>query len=226
MVKAFTDVPNILSSLGQLQRLVDRLYVRHVELMPRFSTIIESELSRHQLRTVIFSVDVPTPLRRIHRTLMDFIKVCVRDLRTCSSSGKQADDHNEEMVHVPWTTTQLEKRLRDRRGQVSDKQQRLLNDAASLREILQMSENMDAATVLARMQVLKNDRTVVEEHSGWLMSPSFNRVMEDLLSVAGITNGKGDPKKYMVPAKWNVLSDVLKEIKNIPLQKKEYVNCR
>ncbi|CAO4365151.1 unnamed protein product [Caenorhabditis nigoni] len=222
MVKAFTDVPNVLSSLGQLQRLVDRLYIRHVELMPRFSSIIETELNRYQLKTAIFSVDVPTALRRVHRTLIEFIKVCVRDLRTSSLSGKQTDEPVEEMIHVPWATTQLEKRLRDRRGNISEKQQRLLNDVASLREILQLSENMDVATVLSRLQVLKNDRTVLEEHSGWLLSPSFNRIMEDLLTIAGVTNGKGDSKKFAVPAKWTVLAEVLREIKNIPLEKKEY----
>ncbi|EGT51508.1 hypothetical protein CAEBREN_09583 [Caenorhabditis brenneri] len=222
MVKAFTDVPNTLSSLGQLQRLVDRLYVRHVELMPRFSNIIETELNRYQLKTAIFSVDVPTPLRRVHRTLIEFIKVCVRDLRTSSTSGKQSDDQNEEMVHVPWATTQLEKRLRDRRGHISEKQQRLLNDLASLREILQLSENMDVATVLSRLQMLKNDRTVLEEHSGWLLSPSFGRIMEDLLTIAGVTNGKGDQKKFSTPAKWTVLAEVLREVKNIQLEKKDY----
>ncbi|EFO85956.1 hypothetical protein CRE_02256 [Caenorhabditis remanei] len=224
MVKAFTDVPNTLSSLGQLQRLVDRLYVRHVELLPRFSNIIETELNKYQLKTAIFSVDVPTPLRRVHRTLIEFIKVCVRDLRTSSLAGKHADDQLEEMVHVPWASTLLEKRLRDRRGNISEKQQRLLNDVASLREILQLSENMDVATVLSRLQVLKNDRTVLEEHSGWLLSPSFNRIMEDLLTIAGVTNGKGDPKKFSVPAKWTVLTEVLREIKNIQLEKKEYKN--
>ncbi|CAI2341167.1 unnamed protein product [Caenorhabditis sp. 36 PRJEB53466] len=225
MVKAFTDVPNTLSSLGQLQRLVDRLYVRNVELMPRFSNIIETELQRHQLRTAIFSVDVPTPLRRIHRALIDFIKVCIRDLRTCSTSGKQADEQNEDMAHVPWATTRLEKRLRDRRGHISDKQQRLLNDVASLRSVLEMSENMDAATVIAELRRLKNDPIVLEEHSGWLMSSSFNRIMEDLLAMAGVTNGKGDLKKFAVPAKWNVLAEVINEIKNIPLEKREYMDC-
>lgn len=223
-VKAFTDFPNSLSSLGQLQRLVDRLYIRHVELMPRFSSIIESELNRYQLKTAIFSVDVPTPLRRVHRTIIEFIKVCVRDLRTCSTSGKQTDEQNEEMIHVPWAATRLEKRLHDRRGHISEKQQRLLNDVASLREILQLSENMDVATVLSRLQVLKNDRTVLEEHSGWLLSPSFNRIMEDLLTIAGVTNGKADYKKFATPAKWTVLSEILREIKMLPVEKKDRGN--
>ncbi|CAI5441800.1 unnamed protein product [Caenorhabditis angaria] len=216
MVKAFTDNPNSISSLGQLQRLVDRLYVRHVELLPRFSHSIESELSRYQLRSAVFSVDVSSSMRRVHRTLVEFIKVCIRDLRACSTSGKEEKLENEEMVHVPWATTQLETRLKNRRGHLTEKQSRLLLDATSLREILQMSENLDGASVLARLTALKNDPKVLEEHSGWLHSPSFSRIMEELQNTCGVQNGKGDFKKFAAPSKWNVLAEVLKEIKLIP----------
>ncbi|CAB3403951.1 unnamed protein product [Caenorhabditis bovis] len=223
MVKAFTDNPNVISSLGQLQRLIDRLYIRHVELLPRFSSTIETELNKYQLRSAVFSVEVVPAMRRIHRALMDFIKVCIRDLRTCSASGKQTGEENEEMIHVPWAPTQLEKRLKNRKGFISDKQQRLINDAGFLREILQMSENLDPATVYARLQALKNDKTVLEGHSGWLLSPSFSRIMEDLQILCGISiAGKGDLSKFVQPAKWNVLAQVLEEIKRIPLESKDY----
>ncbi|CAB3403943.1 unnamed protein product [Caenorhabditis bovis] len=223
MVKAFTDNPNVISSLGQLQRLIDRLYIRHVELLPRFSSTIETELNKYQLRSAVFSVEVVPAMRRIHRALMDFIKVCIRDLRTCSASGKQTGEENEEMIHVPWAPTQLEKRPKNRKGFISDKQQRLINDAGFLREILQMSENLDPATVYARLQALKNDKTVLEGHSGWLLSPSFSRIMEDLQILCGISiAGKGDLSKFVQPAKWNVLAQVLEEIKRIPLESKDY----
>ncbi|CAD6192574.1 unnamed protein product [Caenorhabditis auriculariae] len=225
LVKAFTDLPSAVSSLGQLQRLVDRLYVKHVHLMPRFSVAIEEELSANQLRSALFSVDVSASMRRVHRTLLDLIKVCVKDLRACSTTARQAQSEPlEEITHVPWVTTALERKLREKRSFLTDKQSRLLHDTSVLRDLLQMAENLDAATLLSKLLQMKGDKQTVEESSGWLMTPTAARMIEDLHELCGgFTAGKATSTftKFITPAKWDVLAEILSEVKQIPVHQKE-----
>lgn len=56
-VKAFTDQPSAITAagLGQLQRLVKRLYVSKVRLLPRFDEAVKRDFERSQVSPAIVS---------------------------------------------------------------------------------------------------------------------------------------------------------------------------
>jgi DNA excision repair protein ERCC-4 len=53
-VKAFTDYPSGITrmGLGQLQRLIDRLYVKRVEILPRFDEAVKATFEASQVLNI------------------------------------------------------------------------------------------------------------------------------------------------------------------------------
>ncbi|GMT08485.1 hypothetical protein PENTCL1PPCAC_30659, partial [Pristionchus entomophagus] len=60
-VKAFTDFPTAISSLGELQRLVTRLYVKRVRIVPRFDADVKATFERTPVSVVELSVEMFLP---------------------------------------------------------------------------------------------------------------------------------------------------------------------
>uniref|UniRef100_A0A1I7XP95 BTB domain-containing protein n=1 Tax=Heterorhabditis bacteriophora TaxID=37862 RepID=A0A1I7XP95_HETBA len=160
IVKAFSDVPTALSAFGQLQRLVDRLYVKRVRLIPRFDVDVKTTLNKTPPAISELIVDVPPRLRRIHSTLAELLKVCIRELKQCSTIGKQTIQEEDTVNLAVYGITQLERQLLEKRSFLSEKQSRLIFDLSLLRELLQIAEDMDPATLLNRINVLRKDKEV------------------------------------------------------------------
>ncbi|VDN34682.1 unnamed protein product [Gongylonema pulchrum] len=85
-VKAFSDNPGALSGMGLLQRLVNRLYVRRVRLLPRFDVDVKRILDSCSPHMIEISPDLPHSLRRVQSLLVDIIRTCVRELKQTTSS--------------------------------------------------------------------------------------------------------------------------------------------
>ncbi|VDO52205.1 unnamed protein product [Haemonchus placei] len=254
-VKAFTDLPTSVSALGQLQRVIDRLYIRSVRLIPRFDADVKQTLERTPPALSELIVDLPPVLRRVHTTFVELLKVCIRELKQCSTAEKQVssvatleEDTTQVAVYRP---TLLERQLSQRRwvhpmnpdylleyitttkmmsifrSFLTDKQSRLLSDLTMLRELLQVAEDMDPATVLSRINAIRNDKEVREttslqvfERSGtWMMSRVATSLIADVETLCGYGAFKSRP--FVAPPKWQVLASVIDEIKGIPVRKCE-----
>ncbi|KAK6051007.1 hypothetical protein COOONC_11488 [Cooperia oncophora] len=136
-------------------------------------------------------VDLPPVLRRVHTTFVELLKVCIRELKQCSTVEKQAVQEEDTIQIAVYRPTLLERQLTQRRSFLTDKQSRLLADLTMLRELLQVAEDMDPATVLSRINAIRNDKEVTNvEHN-------------------------------LAPPKWEVLASVLEEIKSIPVRQCE-----
>uniref|UniRef100_A0A183FNS5 ERCC4 domain-containing protein n=1 Tax=Heligmosomoides polygyrus TaxID=6339 RepID=A0A183FNS5_HELPZ len=208
-VKAFTDLPTSISALGQLQRVIDRLYIKSVRLLPRFDADIKATLEKSPAGFELV-VDLPPVLRRVHTTFVELLKVCIRELKQCSTAEKQATPEEDTIQIAVYRPTLLERQLNQRRSFLTDKQSRLMADLTMLRELLQAAENMDPATVLARINAIRSDKEVLFIQSGtWMMS----RVATTLIHVIAQFGS--------APPKWRVLASVLDEIKSIPIQSTE-----
>uniref|UniRef100_A0A0K0DMS5 ERCC4 domain-containing protein n=1 Tax=Angiostrongylus cantonensis TaxID=6313 RepID=A0A0K0DMS5_ANGCA len=202
-VKAFTDVPTSISALGQLQRVVDRLYIKRVCLLPRFDPVFTELL-----------VDLHPTLRRLHTTFIELLKVCIRELKQCSIAEKQATLEEDTINVAAYRPTLLERQLNERRSFLTDKQLRLISDLSLLRELLQTAEDMDPASVLSRINALRNDK---ERSGSWMMS----RVAASLIADVEILSTAIPYNFPLAPPKWQVIGSVLKEIKNIPVRPSE-----
>ncbi|KAK6738751.1 hypothetical protein RB195_020702 [Necator americanus] len=218
-VKAFTDLPTSICALGQLQRVVDRLYIKRVRLIPRCDTDIKTTLENCAPAMSEFLVDLPTVFRRVHTTFVELLKVCVRELKQCSFIEKQAileEDTLNVAVYVP---SLLERQLNERRSFLTEKQGRLMSDLSILRELLQTAEDMDPATVLTRINALRCDKEVFEKSGGWMMSRVAATLIADIESLCGY--GAFKSCRFVPPPKWQVLASILDEVKNIPVRPSE-----
>ncbi|GMR37278.1 hypothetical protein PMAYCL1PPCAC_07473, partial [Pristionchus mayeri] len=212
-VKAFTDFPSAISSLGELQRLVTRLYVKRVRIVPRFDADVKATFDRTPVSVVELSVDVPSILRRCHSTLVELLKVCGRDLKTTvgsSRKNKSGDETEEEsLTGIAYLPTQLEKEIADRRSFATEKQRRLLNEIAQLRKLLQTAENIDACSLLARITAMKTENE--GDVPSWMISSMSGRLFTDIETLAGCSKEKGKGE-FQPPPKWAVYASVLEEI--------------
>ncbi|VDM54674.1 unnamed protein product [Angiostrongylus costaricensis] len=204
-VKAFTDVPTSISALGQLQRVVDRLYIKRVCLLPRFDPVFTELL-----------VDLHPTLRRLHTTFIELLKVCIRELKQCSIAEKQVTLEEDTINVAAYRPTLLERQLNERRSFLTDKQLRLISDLSLLRELLQTAEDMDPASVLFRINALRNDK---EKSGSWMMSRVATSLIADVEMLCGY--GAFSSRPFISPPKWQVIGSVLKEIKNIPVRPSE-----
>ncbi|KAE9416301.1 hypothetical protein Angca_002441 [Angiostrongylus cantonensis] len=218
-VKAFTDVPTSISALGQLQRVVDRLYIKRVCLLPRFDADVKFTLEKTPPVFTELLVDLHPTLRRLHTTFIELLKVCIRELKQCSIAEKQATLEEDTINVAAYRPTLLERQLNERRSFLTDKQLRLISDLSLLRELLQTAEDMDPASVLSRINALRNDKEVFERSGSWMMS----RVAASLIADVEILCGYGafSSRPFISPPKWQVIGSVLKEIKNIPVRPSE-----
>ncbi|VDM75386.1 unnamed protein product [Strongylus vulgaris] len=118
-VKAFTDIPTSICALGQLQRVVDRLYIRRVRLIPRFDTDVKITLEKCPPAMTEMIVDLPATLRRVHTTFVELLKVCVRELKQCLQSRSRLGFSavlEEDTVNVAvYRPSLLERQLGERR---------------------------------------------------------------------------------------------------------------
>ncbi|KIH62155.1 hypothetical protein ANCDUO_07565 [Ancylostoma duodenale] len=162
-VKAFTDLPNSISALGQLQRVVDRLYIKRVRLIPRFDADVKMTLEKCPPAMTELIVDLPAVFRRVHTTFVELLKVCTRELKQCSTIEKQATLEEDTINVAVYRPSLLERQLNERRSFLTEKQSRLLSDLSMLRELLQTAEDMDPATVLSRINAIRNDKEVLKE---------------------------------------------------------------
>ncbi|PAV70864.1 hypothetical protein WR25_02261 [Diploscapter pachys] len=221
MVKAFSDVPtSSISCFGQLQRAIDRLYVKVVKFVPRFDDNIKHSIDDNACRLSIIDVSMPDSLRRIQRSLCEIITVCLKDLKQCSISGAQSgEEHNETGLRAVWHESSLERRLGDRMCYLNDKQKRLLTDLVLLRALLKISEGMDVVTLLTKLNIIRNDKEMAQS-SNWLMSTTAKKLIADVESLCTTTGG--ETKRLIIgPPKWKVLAEILEEIKTIPVQRHE-----
>lgn len=218
-VKAFTDVPSSISNLGQLQRLVDRLYIKRVCLLPRYDADVKLTLEKTPPAFTELLVDLHPTLRRLHTTFVELIKVCIRELKQCSIAEKQATVDEDTVNVAAYRKTQLERQLSERRSFLTDKQLRLISDLSLLRELLRTAEDMDPASVLSRINALRNDKEAFEKSGSWMMSRVATSLIADVESLCGY--GSFASRPFVSPPKWHVLASVLKEIKNIPVRPSE-----
>ncbi|GMT17021.1 hypothetical protein PFISCL1PPCAC_8318, partial [Pristionchus fissidentatus] len=212
-VKAFSDFPTAISSLGELQRLVTRLYVKRVRIVPRFDTDVKATFDRTPVSVVELCVDVPPLLRRCHSTLVELLKVCGRELKSTvgsrrkNKSGEEAEE--ESLTGIAYLPTQLEKEIGERRSFATEKQRRLLNEIGQLRTLLQTAENIDACTLLARITAMKTENE--GDVPSWMLSSMSSRLFTDIETLAGCSKQKGKAD-FQPPPKWAVYASVLEEI--------------
>ncbi|KAI6198278.1 ERCC4 domain-containing protein [Aphelenchoides fujianensis] len=212
-VKAFTDSPSAITGagLGQLQRLVDRLYVKRVRIVPRFEEAIKATFAEAAPKFVEISVDLPAVQRRIRTCFVDIISMCTRELKQATPTAWNESD-TRSLAAAALRPSALEIELRKKSLLLSDRQEKLLNDLRLLRKLLEKVENLDPVTVHLSLNELRTDKEFVENNSGWVLTPTASKVFAGIESQCNAKDEKGKPT-IVAPPKWKALESVLNEIK-------------
>ncbi|VDN26777.1 unnamed protein product [Gongylonema pulchrum] len=194
-VKAFSDNPGALSGMGLLQRLVNRLYVRRVRLLPRFDVDVKRILDSCSPHMIEISPDLPHSLRRVQSLLVDIIRTCVRELKQTTSSTDDATEDESVQPSAGLLPSQLEILLKGRQFSTTEKQQRLLADLKQLRELLYQAEELDPITLYNRLNEIKEDKNLLTNNSGWLFTQTSSKLFAE---VAGLCKVKSDSAESAV----------------------------
>uniref|UniRef100_A0A0N5ARY7 ERCC4 domain-containing protein n=1 Tax=Syphacia muris TaxID=451379 RepID=A0A0N5ARY7_9BILA len=208
-VKAFTDNVGVLNSMGVLQRLVNRLYVRRVRLLPRFDVDVKRILDLCSPTLIELYSDLPLPMRRIQSALMDIIRTCLKELKQSVNIEVSSEEEvvNSSTGLVP---TSLEIQLKTKQLLLTEKQQRLLFDLRQLRHLLFEAEELDPIALFKSLTSLRSDKDQVSKNSGWLFTQTASKLFAESESICKLR--KKEEFVILVPPKWSSLKKVLQEI--------------
>ncbi|VDN03180.1 unnamed protein product [Thelazia callipaeda] len=210
-IKAFSDNPGAVIGLGVLQRLLNRLYVRRIRLLPRFDVDVKHSLDTCSPKMVEISINMPHPMRKVQCLLVDIIRTCVRELKQSSSSDISSEE--EEMIQpvLDIYPSTLERQLASQQFSISEKQQRLLADLKQLRGLLYRAEELDPITLHCSLNEIKNDKDLLTNNSGWMFTQTSARLVAEVDGLCKIKSDSG--QTVLEPPKWKALLDILNEIK-------------
>ncbi|KAL3116042.1 hypothetical protein niasHT_007342 [Heterodera trifolii] len=212
-VKAFTDscVQITSEGLGQLQRLVNLLYLKRVVVLPRFYAPVKECLDVDQQKFVQTVIQLNNTQRKVQANLRDIIGTCVRELKQCT---KGVNTETESEILAPSATlrpTKLELDLRRRDAVLTDRQQRLVSDLRTLRTLFHKVEDLDPSNAFQFLKCIRNDKKVLENNSGWLFTQSAANLFANIDTLCSAKDEFGN-KTISVPPKWSTFCSTLDEI--------------
>ncbi|CAJ0920143.1 unnamed protein product, partial [Mesorhabditis belari] len=131
-------MPMYFAGIGQLQRLVDRLFVRKVrKVLPRHDTSVVETFARAPPSSIEITVDLSGGTRRCISLITDLLKVCLRELKQSSVRSKNQEEEESDSFNAGvYFTTELEKRLQYKGSFLPDHQRRLLQGIDRTKSVL------------------------------------------------------------------------------------------
>ncbi|VDN55404.1 unnamed protein product [Dracunculus medinensis] len=198
-VKAFSDNPNVFTSIGELQRLVSRLYIRRVRLLPRFDVDVKRALDLYTPKMIEMCSDLPHSMRKVQSALVDIIRTCVNELKQCSTGFDIITEEESSHPSSGLNPSMLEIQLKCQQFSLTEKQQRLLNDLKQLRNLLYQAEELDAATLYRNLLNIRRDKDLLTNNSGWIFTQTASKLFIEI--------------EQMYYPKWSALKSVLEEIR-------------
>jgi len=215
-VKAFTDQPSAITrlGLGQLQRLIDRLYVKRVRVLPRFDDGVKSTFEANQPAFVEVSIDLSATQRQIRTCIIDIISTCVRELKQCTH-GIELDAEEESNVSASAALgpSRLEIELRKNSLLLTERQERLMTDLRVLRKLLETAENLDPVSLHTCISDLRSNKEFMENNTGWAFSPTAKKIYTSVENQCSSKDDRGQTS-ITPPPKWKSLEMILNEIKD------------
>uniref|UniRef100_A0A914CEA7 DNA repair endonuclease XPF n=1 Tax=Acrobeloides nanus TaxID=290746 RepID=A0A914CEA7_9BILA len=212
-VKAFTDNPIRITSggLGQLQRLMDKLYIKRIRIVPRFDVDVKRSYDRQPATLTEINLDLPLSWRKVRSGLVDIIRTCVKELKQCTQGVDILIEDESLAPSAGLRPSLLEMELRSKSIFLIDKQERILNDLKILRGLLQKVEDLDPYSIYQHLNKLRNDKEYMSKNSGWLFTSTASKVFSAIECLCNSQDEKGN-MVVSSPPKWDGLKCALDEI--------------
>ncbi len=240
-VKAFSGSPIAFTTgFCKVDRVMRNLFVRNLYLWPRFHANVAESLKEHTPDVIELHVDMTSAMKTIQTAILDLMNFTLQELKRLNPSlsgpiddRKDDDKSGEEKLSVENALSKsfhktLQQELDPVWHQLSWRTKQLVSDMKTLRTILVHLTNYDAITFYAFVSALRTTENAMRS-GGWMILDSAESLfMTAKARVFGDQSGCSDVKKAKTETaeedkiikydfeecpKWQVLSEILKEIK-------------
>ncbi|KAF9292420.1 hypothetical protein BGZ68_006366 [Mortierella alpina] len=223
-VKAFSDHPEAFSvGFATLEKTMKLLYLRKVNLWPRFHLTVTESLESHTADVIEIRQPMTKAMKTIQSAIIDCMDVCLQELRRSSSAIEiDIDDFTVEKALFKSFDVIIRRQLDPIWHRVSAKTKQLVGDLKTLRSLLGYLVSYDSVNFNLYLE------TILATHnpnsgSYWLMTDPAEKIYATAKSRVFLhQEGYKDPDDpHMLPnmrptleelPKWNVLSEIMDEV--------------
>ncbi|KAI1315066.1 hypothetical protein EDD11_001359 [Mortierella claussenii] len=223
-VKAFSDHPESFSTgFATLEKTLKLLYLRKVNLWPRFHVTVTESLESHSADVIEIRQPMTKAMKTIQASIIDCMDACLQELRRSSSAIEiDIDDFTVEKALFKSFDVIIRRQLDPIWHRVSLKTKQLVGDLKTLRSLLGYLVSYDSVNFNLYLE------TILATHnpnsgSYWLLTDPADKIFATAKSRVFLHQaGYQDPDDpNMLPntrpileelPKWNVLSEIMDEI--------------
>ncbi|KAF9930842.1 hypothetical protein FBU30_011209 [Linnemannia zychae] len=223
-VKAFTDQPEVLSTgFATLEKTLKLLYLRKVNLWPRFHVTVTESLESHTADVIEIRQPMTKAMKTIQAAIIDCMDICLQELRRSSSAIEiDVDDFTVEKALFKSFDVIIRRQLDPIWHRVGQKTKQLVSDLKTLRNLLGYLVSYDSVNFNLYLDTLLAS---VSPHAGnyWMMTEPADKIFSTAKSRVYLQQeGYQDPDDpnvlpNMRPIleelpKWNILSEIMDEV--------------
>ncbi|KAI9232401.1 MAG: DNA repair protein [Podila humilis] len=223
-VKAFSDQPEVISAgFATLEKTLKLLYLRKVNLWPRFHVTVTESLESHTADVIEIRQPMTKSMKTIQASIIDCMDVCLQELRRSSSAIEiDVDDFTVEKALFKSFDVIIRKQLDPIWHRVSAKTKHLVGDLKTLRSLLSYLVSYDSVNFNLYLETILATYTATS-NTYWLMTDPADKIFTTAKSRVFMSQaGYVDPEEPQLPPdmrpileelpKWNVLSDIMDEV--------------
>ncbi|KAG0097557.1 hypothetical protein BGZ93_002491 [Podila epicladia] len=223
-VKAFSDQPEVISSgFATLEKTLKLLYLRKVNLWPRFHLTVTESLESHTADVIEIRQPMTKSMKAIQASIIDCMDVCLQELRRSSSAIEiDVDDFTVEKAMFKSFDVIIRRQLDPIWHRVSSKTKHLVSDLKTLRSLLSYLVSYDSVNFNLYLETILATFSSTSS-SYWIMTDPADKIYTTAKSRVFMNQaGYADPEDAQLPPdmrpileelpKWNVLSEIMDEV--------------
>ncbi|KAF9283234.1 hypothetical protein BGZ74_001972, partial [Mortierella antarctica] len=223
-VKAFSDQPEVISAgFATLEKTLKLLYLRKVNLWPRFHLTVIESLESHTADVIEIRQPMTKSMKAIQASIIDCMDVCLQELRRSSSAIEiDVDDFTVEKAMFKSFDVIIRRQLDPIWHRVSSKTKHLVSDLKTLRSLLSYLVSYDSVNFNLYLETILATFSSTSS-SYWIMTDPADKIYTTAKSRVFMNQaGYVDPEDPQLPPdmrpileelpKWNVLSEIMDEV--------------
>ncbi|KAG0301963.1 hypothetical protein BGZ98_007898 [Dissophora globulifera] len=223
-IKAFSDQPEAFSvGFATLEKTLKLLYLRKVNLWPRFHVTVTESLESHAADVIEIRQPMTKSMKTIQAAIIDCMDACLQELRRSSSAIEiDVDDFTVEKALFKSFDVIIRRQLDPVWHRVSAKTKQLVGDLKTLRNLLGYLVSYDSVNFNLYLETMLATHNP-NHGSYWLLTDAADKIFSTAKSRVFLHQaGYQDPDDpHILPnmrpileelPKWNVLSDIMDEV--------------
>ncbi|KAF9913274.1 hypothetical protein EC991_000036 [Linnemannia zychae] len=213
-IKAFSDQPEALSTgFATLEKTLRLLYLRKVNLWPRFHVTVTESLESHTADVIEIRQPMTKSMKDIQAAIINCMDVCLQELRRSSSAIEiDVDDFTVEKALFKSFDVIIRRQLDPIWHRVSQKTKQLVGDLKTLRNLLGYLVSYDSVNFNLYLETLLAS---LSPHSGnyWMMTEPADKIFSEGYKDPDDPNILPNMRPVLEELpKWNILSEIMDEV--------------